>query len=392
MYIIFFFRLLFNGSSAATSSLMIYMVLKFFQGFFTSGYILAQFVLLNELIGPSKRSLIGTLFQACFAIGIVIFSLMAYMFQHWWKLIVASTVFGIPIMIVSHLLLPESPRWLQNQGKIKEAIQTLKNIAAGNDKKWSQHFLEDSDDSDDEIEITLQPHLPPKPNDSFKDMFKNRYLVITMWVQIFAWMTNSLTYYALTLAAGGGSYDNLYLGTALSGLVELPAYALCMVSLKFFGRVINVASYMIVAGLSLSVIIVTDSFAPVLTTTLQLLGKFCISSSFTIIYIHSNEIFPTTIRNSGMGIVGMSARFGGILASHVVKLGVIQKNLHFLALGIVCTTSGILTLQLPETKDLSLPESIDDLLSRRVHIVSVQSPNVSYKKISNKLVKSDYDY
>ena len=104
------------------------MVLKFFQGFFTSGYILAQFVLLNELIGPSKRSLIGTLFQACFAIGIVIFSLMAYMFQHWWKLIVASTVFGIPIMIVSHLLLPESPRWLQNQGKIKEAIQTLKNI------------------------------------------------------------------------------------------------------------------------------------------------------------------------------------------------------------------------------------------------------------------------
>ena len=67
---------------------------------------------------------------------------------------------------------------------------------------------------------------------------------------------------------------------------------------------------------------------------------------------------------------------GGILASHVVKLGVIQKNLHFLVLGIVCTASGILTLKLPETKDLSLPESIEDLLSRHVHIVSVQSPNV----------------
>ena len=386
-----FFRLVSNGGSAATTNLMIYMVLKFFQGFFSSGYILAQFVLLNELIGPSKRSMIGTLFQACFAIGIVIFSLMAYMFQHWWKLIVASTVFGIPIMILSHFLLPESPRWLQNQGKIKEAIQTLKNIAAGNNKKWSQQFLEDSDDSDDDdIEITVQPHLPPKPNDSVRGMFKHKYLAIITWVQIFAWMMNSLTYYALTLAAGS-SYDNLYLGTALSGLVELPAYALCMVSLKFFGRVTNVASYMIVSGLSLSVIIVTDSFAPLLTTSLQLLGKFCISSSFSIIYIHSNEIFPTTIRNSGMGIVGMSARLGGILASHVVKLGVIQKNLHFLVLGIVCTASGILTLKLPETKDLSLPESIEDLLSRRVHIVSVQSPNVSYKKISNKLT-SDYDY
>ena len=235
-----FFRLVSNGGSAATTNLMIYMVLKFFQGFFSSGYILAQFVLLNELIGPSKRSMIGTLFQACFAIGIVIFSLMAYMFQHWWKLIVASTVFGIPIMILSHFLLPESPRWLQNQGKIKEAIQTLKNIAAGNNKKWSQQFLEDSDDSDDDIEITVQPHLPPKPNDSVQGMFKHKYLAIITWVQIFAWMMNSLTYYALTLAAGS-SYDNLYLGTALSGLVELPAYALCMVSLKFFGRVTNVA-------------------------------------------------------------------------------------------------------------------------------------------------------
>ena len=74
-----------------------------------------------------------------------------------------------------------------------------------------------------------------------------------------------------------------------------------------------------------------------------------------------------------------------------MKLGVIQKNLHFWVLGIFCTASGILTLKLPETKDLSLPESIEDLLSRRVHIVSVQSPNVSYKKISNKLT-SDYDY
>merc|ERR1719433_2530770 len=105
-----------------------------------------------------------------------------------------------------------------------------------------------------------------------------------------------------------------------------------MVSLKFFGRVANVASYMIVAGLSLSVIIVTDSFAPVLTTTLQLLGKFCISSSFTVIYIHSNEIFPTTIRNSGMGLVRIWYSIGGLLAPHVVKLGAIHNNLHFLVL------------------------------------------------------------
>ena len=135
-------------------------------------------------------------------------------------------------------------------------------------------------------------------------------------------------------------------------------------------------------GLSLCVISFTDSLAPVLTPSLTLLGKWCISASFGMIYIHSSEIFPTSIRNSGMGIVGCSARVGGMIFPHVIKLGEIHKNLHYLVIGMICLTSGALVTKLPETKDLPLPETVDALLSRRVHVVSVQSPSVSYKKIS----------
>ena len=45
------------------------------------------------------------------------------------------------------------------------------------------------------------------------------------------------------------------------------------------------------------------SFAPVLIQSLALLGKLCLASSFAVVYIHSGEIFPTTVRNSGMGLV-----------------------------------------------------------------------------------------
>ena len=152
----------------------------------------------------------------------------------------------------------------------------------------------------------------------------------------------SLTYYSLTLASGSTN-KNLYLGTALSGLVEIPAYGLCLLTLKYFGRVTNIACFMIVGGISLFVIPFTHTVFPLMTTSLSLLGKLCISSSFAIIYMHSNEIFPTTVRNSGMGIVSFSARIGGILAPHVVKLGAVQKNLHFLILGIICTISGRVT-------------------------------------------------
>jgi len=36
--------------------------------------------------------------------------------------------------------------------------------------------------------------------------------------------------------------------------------------------------------------------------------KFFAAGSYTIIYIYANELFPTGIRNTGMGICSMVAR------------------------------------------------------------------------------------
>ena len=44
------------------------------------------------------------------------------------------------------------------------------------------------------------------------------------------------------------------------------------------------------------------------TFIMNVLLKFFASSSYNIIYIYANEIFPTNIRNTGMGICSMIAR------------------------------------------------------------------------------------
>ena len=42
-------------------------------------------------------------------------------------------------------------------------------------------------------------------------------------IQVYSWFANSATYYGLTLAAGDSSEGgDVYLSTALSGLVEIP--------------------------------------------------------------------------------------------------------------------------------------------------------------------------
>lgn len=43
--------------------------------------------------------------------------------------------------------------------------------------------------------------------------------------------------------------------------------------------------------------------------------KFLASASYAIIYIYANELFPTKVRNTGMGICSMIARIGAIIGT-----------------------------------------------------------------------------
>ena len=108
----------------------------------------------------------------------------------------------------------------------------------------------------------------------------------------------------------GYEYD-IYLFVCLrSGFVEMPAYLLLYFSLAYFKRTTNISAFMIFGGVSMLVIPMLQSSMPNFASTLGAIGKLGISSSFSVIYIHSNELFPTTIRNSGMGLVAVAARIG----------------------------------------------------------------------------------
>lgn len=43
--------------------------------------------------------------------------------------------------------------------------------------------------------------------------------------------------------------------------------------------------------------------------------KFLASASYAIIYIYANELFPTNVRNTGMGMCSMIARIGAIIGT-----------------------------------------------------------------------------
>ena len=56
-----------------------------------------------------------------------------------------------------------------------------------------------------------------------------------------------------------------------------------------------------------------------------MLGKLAITSSYGTVYIFSAELFPTVVRNVGMGTASLNARIGGILCPYINML---RWNLH----------------------------------------------------------------
>ncbi|GIY37104.1 organic cation transporter protein [Caerostris darwini] len=45
-----------------------------------------------------------------------------------------------------------------------------------------------------------------------------------------------------------------------------------------------------------------------------MVGKFCVTVSFGILYLYTAEVFPTSVRNATLGSCSMCARVGSILA------------------------------------------------------------------------------
>lgn len=69
---------------------------------------------------------------------------------------------------------------------------------------------------------------------------------------------------------------------------------------------------------------------PVVPVLLEMLGKFGVTASFCIVYAVSSELFPTVIRNIGMGCCSVAARIGTITSPFLIYLGRFRQEAPYL--------------------------------------------------------------
>lgn len=95
-----------------------------------------------ELVGPSKRVLIGSIVSALYPVGEILTAGVAYGFKAFRPTVLAlyAPSLFFPILF---FCLPDSVRWLLAEGKNSEAKRILKRAAKVNGKTISDETLND---------------------------------------------------------------------------------------------------------------------------------------------------------------------------------------------------------------------------------------------------------
>ncbi|XP_027752272.1 solute carrier family 22 member 15-like isoform X2 [Empidonax traillii] len=309
-----FFDVIFGYVTALAPNYDVFAVSRFFVGIVNGGMALVSFVLTQEYVGKSFWSFtasslqgqppdgqdktghflllvaLGSLTNLTFAVGIAVYALLGYCIREWRYLAFVSNTPGVFFLLLSFML-PESPRWLYAQGKTAEAEYVLQYIALGNGKerlnlklKPSAGTLRKAESSSGILNLVQQPVL--------------RWRTILL---MYIWYVCSFVYYGLTLNAGE-LRGNLYLNVALSGLVEVPAFPLCMffIEKSWSGRRKTMTCFLTFAGLAcvFSMFLPTNAGLLLGPTMLALCGKMMVSAAFNILYIYTSELYPTVLRQS----------------------------------------------------------------------------------------------
>ncbi|CAH1796783.1 unnamed protein product [Owenia fusiformis] len=353
-YIIYALLLGVGFASSFANSWQLYAACRFFVGGLIGGTMVVNFVLPMEFISPRWRTFCGCV--GFWAVGVMTLPIFAYFIRDWRHLSMATSACG-SLLLLTWWFVPESARWLIQKGRLEEARQIIRHIAKYNNKPVPDLTFLEQYVEEKEKKQTREEY-------SYIDLFRSPTTTKCTLIICYAWFVCSSTYYGLSLNVKNLS-GSRYLNFFISGLVEIPALLLVLAINNRIGRRKTIFILLSIGGLSCFVILFIDLAGKleelsVLVTVLAMLGKSGISGAWAASQIIAAELFPTLIRNIGVGACSMSARVGGIVAPQIVFLTKFGEPIPFILFGSFALVCAVLICLLPETLNKPLEDIVQD--------------------------------
>ncbi|XP_014648424.1 PREDICTED: solute carrier family 22 member 8 isoform X2 [Ceratotherium simum simum] len=347
-----------SGSGAAFSpTFTSYMVFRFLCGFSISGITLSTVILSVEWMSTQLRAITSTTLGYFYTIGQFILPGLAYAIPRWrWLQLTVSIPF-FAFFLMSWWV-PESLRWMILSGKSSKALKVLRQVATFNGRKEEGEKL-----SVEELELNMQKEIAlAKVKYSKVVLFRTPILRRVTFCLSLAWFATGFAYYSLAMGVEDFGV-NLYVLQLIFGGVDIPAKLITLASLSYLGRHYTQSITLLLAGGSILALLFVPLDLGTLRTVLAVFGKGCLSSSFSCLFLYTSELYPTVIRQTGMGVSNMWTRVGSMTAPLVKITGEVQPFIPNVIFGTTALLGGSAALFLPETLNRPLPDTIEDLES-----------------------------
>ncbi|KAL6098314.1 slc22a5 [Pungitius sinensis] len=336
-----------------SNSWVVFVVLLFISGLGQISNYISAFVLGNEILSGQVRVLFSSL-GVClgFAVGYMMLPLFAYFLRDWRSLLLATSLPGL-LYIPLWWLIPESPRWLLSQGRVREAEAILRKAAEMNNVEAPQVIFED-------VDVTK---LHPKDRADVFNLLRTKPIRNTTAILCLVWFTLSTGYYGLSLNTSHLHADP-YVSCFLSAVVEVPAYTLSWLALRFLPRRQSVVCILLVGGASLYLIQLVPEGVSQLAVALEMLGKCVITAGTALMFAYTAELYPTALRNTATGACTAVSRVGSAISPFVLQLSVYFRYLPYIVMGTLALGSAFAALFLPESFGRPLPQTIQQMHHR----------------------------
>ncbi|XP_062456793.1 solute carrier family 22 member 6 [Rhea pennata] len=345
--------------TALAPSFGLYCLCRCLAGLAVSGVTLNSASLCMEWIPTELRAVVGTVNGYCYTLGQFVLAAAAFGLPRWrWLQLAVSLPFYL--FFLYSWLFVESARWQVTSGRPDLALEGLRKVARVNGRK------EEGDKLDVEALRSLlgREEPPAGAGRGLAALARTPTMRSISRGVAFIWFSTSFAYYGLAMDLQHFGVD-VYLTQVVFGAVDIPAKLASALVITGAGRRVAQAGALGLAGLC----ILSNSLVPqeqqMLRMVFAVVGKGSLAASFNCAYIFTGELFPTVIRQTGMGLGGTMARVGSMVAPLVRITGDVFPALPLVIYGAAPVVSAVAVCFLPETRATPLPETVEDAERRQ---------------------------
>ncbi|XP_004596804.3 organic anion transporter 7-like [Ochotona princeps] len=340
--------------TAFSPTFLIYCLLRFLSGMATSVIISNSFLLLLEWTLPQFQAMGVILVTSAGSIGQIALGGLAFFVREWHIL---QMVFSVPFLIffLSSRWLAESARWLIITNKPEKGLKELRETARRNGKNVEDTLTIEVVRSTMKEEL-VAAQIKPSVCDSFQTPTLRKRIILLSFVRL----SNIMLFIGLNVHLQHlGS--NIFLLQGLFGVANLLGNFVALLALNRLGRRGSQATFCFTLGICVLALTIVPQDMEILRMALSTFGGGLSSAATSSCVTHGNELLPTAIRATALGIISIAGSIGAALAPLIMIVRIYYVPLPWIIYGVCSILSGLAVLLLPETKNQPLPDSIQDL-------------------------------